>query len=137
MFISSKKAKLLAGKFNVYGVYDKISKHYLRLYFNSSDEDFIRLYLPEIVRRTPLRDLEVYCIGTFNDVTGIIEKSTKRKINLKCYYFPHSRLSPPGENTTHEEIEETINRVANQLKAAASTVVEDNNSNESEDTKNE
>lgn len=112
------KKKLLAGDFKVYAVYDKVSKHYLRLYFNSTDEDFVRIYLPEVILQTPLRDLEVYQIGEINDVSGIIKSVSKRKINLRCYTFPHSRLSPVGEDVTHEQIEESINKTKNELKSA-------------------
>lgn len=130
MFISKKKANLLIGNFNVYAVYDKVSKHYLRLYFNSTDEEFVRLYLPEVILRTPLRDLEVFCIGRFNDVTGEIDHCLKRKVNINCYHFPHSRLSPKGEDVSHEEVEEVITSTKNKLMAENSTVVEDENNNE-------
>lgn len=125
MFISKKKANLLAGKFNLYGVYDKVSKHYIHTYFNSSDEDFIRLYLPEVILKVALRDLEVHKLGTINDVTGVIEPCPKRKITLNCYKFPKSRLSPVGDDVSHEEIQDTILDVKNQLQAENSTVVED------------
>ena len=107
MFNLTKK-KLLAGDFNVYAVYDIVSKHYLRLYFNSTDKDFVRLYLPEIILSTPLRDLDVFCIGTFNDVTGVITPSIKRKVDVYCYTFPHTRLSPVGEDVSHEDIEKSL-----------------------------
>lgn len=125
MFISKKKANLLAGKFNLYGVFDKVSKHYIHTYFNSSDEDFIRLYLPEVILKVALRDLEVHQIGTINDVTGIIEPCPIRKVTLNCYKFPKSRLSPKGEDISHEEIQDAILSVKNQLQAENSTVVED------------
>lgn len=128
MFLKTKRVqkKLLAGNFNVYAVYDEVSKHYLRLYFNSTDEEFVRLYLPDIVLSTPLRDLSVYCIGQFNDVTGTIEPKTKRRVNIRCYEFPHSRLSPKGESISHEEVEKAVNDVKNQIQAVSSTVVEEN-----------
>lgn len=137
MFFKTKRVqkKLLAGNFNVYAVYDDVSKHYLRLYFNSTDEEFVRLYLPEVVLTTPLRDLKVYCIGIFNDVTGTIESKPSRKINIHCYTFPHSRCSPVGEDVTHEEIEKAVNDVKNQLQAQSSTVVEEKNN--LEDNENE
>lgn len=127
MFFKTKRVqkKLLAGNFNVYAVYDEVSKHYLRLYFNSTDEEFVRLYLPEVVLSTPLRDLSVYCIGQFNDVTGTIEPKIKRRVNIRCYEFPHSRLSPKGESVSHEEIEKTVNDVKNHIQAVSSTVVEE------------
>lgn len=112
------KKKLLAGEHNVYAVYDIIAKHYLRLYFNSTDEEFVRLYLPEVIIDRPLRDIEVFKIGELNDVTGIIKPTPKRKVNLNCYMFPHSRLSPKGENLSIKEVEETITQTKLNIQAA-------------------
>lgn len=103
-----KKKKLLAGDMSVYAVYDIIAKHYLRLYFNSTDEEFVRLYLPEVIIDRPLRDIEVFKIGELNDVTGIIKPTVKRKVDLHCYMFPHSRLSPKGEDVSIEDVEKII-----------------------------
>lgn len=113
-----KKKKLLAGDMNVYAVYDIIAKHYLRLYFNSTDEEFVRLYLPEVIIDRPLRDIEVFKIGELNDVTGIIKPTVKRKINLNCYMFPHSRLSPKGENLSIKDVEETITQTKLKIQSA-------------------
>ena len=57
-----RKSKLLEGVYGVYVVYDKISKHYKDIYFASTDEDFIRLYLPTIVTTTALRELTIFKI---------------------------------------------------------------------------
>ena len=117
-----RKQKLLEGTYGVYVVYDKISKHYKDIYFASTDEDFIRLYLPTIVTNTALRELTIYKIGIFNDITGELKNTTKKRINTECYLFPHSRLSPAGENLTHEEVEkavtETKNKILSELKSS-------------------
>lgn len=113
-----KKKKLLAGDMSVYAVYDIIAKHYLRLYFNSTDEEFVRLYLPEVIIDRPLRDIEVFKIGELNDVTGIIKPTVKRKINLNCYMFPHSRLSPKGEDLSIKDVEETITQTKLKIQSA-------------------
>ena len=76
-----RKSKLLEGIYGVYVVYDKISKHYKDIYFASTDEDFIRLYLPTIVTTTALRELNIFKIGIFNDVTGELKSTTKKRIN--------------------------------------------------------
>lgn len=119
-----RKSKLLEGTYSVYVVYDKISKHYKDIYFASNDEDFIRLYLPTIVTTTALRELTIFKIGIFNDVTGELKPTTKKRINTECYLFPHSRLSPPGENITHEEVEKEVTETKNKI------IAELNNSDE-------
>lgn len=118
--------KLLAGNYNVYTVYDKISKHYKSIYYASNDEDFIRLYLPTIILSIPLRELAIYKIGVFNDVTCELKPCIKKSVNIDCYSFPHSRLSPVGENISHEEIEKQLIETKNKIIAESS-------SNENED----
>ena len=116
-----RKSKLLEGNYSVYVVYDKISKHYKDIYFASTDEDFIRLYLPTIVTTIALRELAIFKIGIFNDVTGELKITTKKRINTDCYLFPHSRLSPSGENITHEEIEKVVTETKNKIIAESTT----------------
>ena len=120
-----RKSKLLEGIYGVYVVYDKISKHYKDIYFASTDEDFIRLYLPTIVTTIALRELTIFKIGIFNDVTGEFKNTTKKRINTDCYLFPHSRLSPSGENITHEEVEKVVNETKNKIIAEATTTDEE------------
>ena len=116
-----RKSKLLEGTYGVYVVYDKISKHYKDIYFASTDEDLIRLYLPTIVTTTALRELTIFKIGIFNDVTGELKPTTKKRINTDCYLFPHSRLSPAGENLTHEEVEKAVTETKNKIIAEINT----------------
>lgn len=120
-----RKSKLLAGLYGVYVVYDKVSKHYTHMYFASTDEDFIRLYLPTIVSTVALREINIFKIGVFNDVTGELKPTVKKRINTDCYLFPHSRLSPQGENLTHEEVEKAIIETKNQILAESKTLVEE------------
>lgn len=126
-----RKAKLLMGLYGVYAVYDKISKHYKKIYYASTDEDFIRLYLPEVILDTPLRDLQIFKIAIFNDVTGELKPCVKKRISTDCYLFPHSKLSPAGENVSLDEIEETVNDIKNQI--IASNSVENTEVNKMED----
>lgn len=120
-----RKTKLLAGQYGVYVAFDKVSKHYTSMFFASTDEDFIRLYLPTCIINTPLRDLQIFKIGIFNDVTGEIKPTVKKRIPTDCYLFPHSRLSPVGENVSLEEIEKTVTETKNEI-------IAQNSSNEEE-----
>ena len=116
-----KKSKLLEGTYGVYVVYDKISKHYKDIYFANTDEDFIRLYLPTTVTTIALRELTIFKIGIFNDVTCELKTTTKKRINTDCYLFPHSRLSPAGENISHEEVEKAVTETKNKIIAELTT----------------
>lgn len=113
-----KKEDLLGGVYNVYAVYDKVSKRYKKLYYATTDEDMIRLNLPTIVLETPLRELNIFRIGKFNDVTGEFKQTIKKRVETDCYLFPHSKLSPQGENLTHEEVEEAVNKTKNEILAS-------------------
>lgn len=121
-----RKAKLLAGVYNVYAVYDKISKHYKGIYFASNDEDFIRLYLPSIILSIALRELTIYKIGIFNDVTGELKPTVKKVVKTDCYTFPHNRLSPAGEDLSIETIEKELQETKNKIIAESTTVEEEN-----------
>ena len=127
-----RKSKLLAGVYGVYACYDKVSKHYKGIYFASNDEDFIRLKLPTCIYDTPLRDLQIYKIGIFNDVTGEIKQTVKKRVDVSCYCFPHSRLSPVGEDVSIEDIEKTVQETKNEMLAQNSTVVDKKNIMEDE-----
>lgn len=113
-----KKEDLLGGVYNVYAIYDKISKRYKKLYYATTDEDMIRLNLPSIVIETPLRELNIFRIGKFNDVTGEFKQTIKKRVETDCYLFPHSKLSPVGENLSHEEVEEAVNKTKNEILAS-------------------
>lgn len=121
-----RKKNLLAGIYNVYVVYDKVSKHYKEMYFSSTDEDFIRTKLPNVILGTPLRDLQIYKIGIFNDVTGELKPTVRKKIDTDCYLFPHSRLSPKGEDLPLETIEEELIKTKNELIATVGSENENN-----------
>lgn len=125
-----RKTKLLAGQYNVYVVFDKISKHYKAMYYASNDEDFIRLYLPSIILTIPLRELNIFKIGVFNDVTGALKPTIKKRVDVNCYLFPHSKLSPIGENLSHEEIEKEILETKNKIIASADEVREEQKAEE-------
>ena len=111
-----RKTKLLEGTYGVYVVYDKISKHY-----KANFQKYSYNYLPTIVTTIALRELTIFKIGIFNDVTGELKNTTKKRINTDCYFFPHSRLSPNGENITHEEVEKVVTETKNKIIAESNT----------------
>ena len=123
------KKDLLGGLYNVYAVFDKVSKRFKKLYYNTTDEEFIRLNLPTCIIDTPLRDLEVYRIAVFNDISGELKHVSKKRVDIHCYEFPHSRLSPKGENVSLEDIEKTVNETKAEIQSQLS------DSEESEENK--
>lgn len=116
-----RKSKLLAGVYNVYTVFDKISKHYTKLYFATTDEEMIRLHLPEVIADNFLRDVVIFKIGIFNDVTGEIKQTVKKRVPTDCYLFPHSKLSPNGEDLKVEDMEKVIHETKNEIIASLSS----------------
>lgn len=96
---------------NVYTIYDKIADIHVGLTYHYTDEDMIRLFLPTVLLDYYLRDIEIYKIGIFDENKGIIESTEKVKIDTSCYLFPHSRLSPEGENETLENIEKKCKEI--------------------------
>lgn len=96
---------------NVYTVYDKIGKVHVGLTYHYTDEDMVRSFLPTVLIDYPLRDIEIKCIGVFDEQKGVIENSPHRTIDTNCYLFPHSRLSPEGEDEKIENIDKKCKEI--------------------------
>lgn len=96
---------------NVYTIHDKIADVYVGLSYHYTDEDMIRTFLPTVLMDYSLRDIEIICIGIFDENKGIIEKTPTRTIDTNCYLFPHSRLSPEGEDEKLEAIEKKCKEI--------------------------
>lgn len=96
---------------NVYTIHDKIADVYVGLSYHYTDEDMVRTFLPTVLMDYSLRDIEIICIGLFDENKGLIEPIEHRKIDTNCYLFPHSRLSPKGEDEKLESIEKTCKEI--------------------------
>ena len=96
---------------NVYTIHDKITDMYIGLTYHYTDEDMIRNFLPTVLMDYSLRDIEIICIGIFDENKGVIENTEHRIIDTNCYLFPHSKLSPVGEDETLENIEKTCKEI--------------------------
>lgn len=110
---------------NVYTIHDKISDMYIGLTYHYTDEEMIRSFLPTVLMDYPLRDIEIICIGIFDENKGVIENSPHRIIDTKCYLFPHSRLSPEGEDEQLDNIEKKCKEIK-----AKQTVIKGEDTNE-------
>lgn len=96
---------------NVYTIHDKIADIYVGLSYHYTDEDMIRNFLPTVLIDYALRDIEIICIGIFDDNKGVIENTEHRTIDTNCYLFPHSRLSPDGEDEKLENVEKKCKEI--------------------------
>ena len=96
---------------NVYTIHDKIADVYVGLTYHYTDEDMIRSFLPTVLIDYSLRDIEIICIGIFDENKGVIEQTEHRTIDTNCYLFPHSRLSPEGEDEKVENIEKKCKEI--------------------------
>lgn len=105
----SKKKNLNYTHF-VYTVYDSVSKKYRGTFYHSTDEEMIRTTLPTILMDFPLRDIEIHRIGMFDEDSGELMATRHVIIPTDCYLFPHSRLSPVGENLSQEEIDKEMKK---------------------------
>lgn len=110
---------------NVYTIHDKISDMHIGLTYHYTDEDMIRTFLPTVLMDYPLRDIEIICIGIFDENKGVIENTEHRTIDTNCYLFPHSRLSPQGEDEKLEDIEKKCKEIK-----AKQTVIKEGETNE-------
>lgn len=110
---------------NVYTIHDKIADMYVGLTYHYTDEEMIRSFLPTVLMDYSLRDIEIICIGIFDEHKGVIENSPHRIIDTNCYLFPHSRLSPAGEDEKLEDIEKKCKEIKSKQ-----TVIKEENKNE-------
>lgn len=113
-----KKEKL--GNHFVYSIYDTVSKKWRGTFYHSTDEDMIRISLPTVLMDFPLRDIEVWRIGTFDDDSGEILPLHHVLIPTNCYLFPHSRLSSDGDDESLENIDSTMKEKKNEILAKLS-----------------
>ena len=112
----------------VYTVYNKVSKKYCGLFYHYTDEEMIQKSLPIILMDYCLRDITIFRIGIFNDDDGSIQQLDKPKIPIdtSCYLFPHSRLSPEGEDLSLDEIQDSMQNKKNEIISKTKIVENDN-----------
>lgn len=107
----------------VYTVYNKISKKYNGLFYHYTDEEMIQKSLPIILMDYCLRDIEIKRIAIFNDDTSVITYIPEcSNVDVMCYTFPHSRLSPEGEDLSVDEIQKSMQNKKNQILAETKTI---------------
>lgn len=95
----------------VYTVHDKIADVYVGLTYHYTDEDMIRTFLPTILMDYSLRDIEIICIGVFDENKGVIETCEHYVVPTDCYLFPHSRLSSVCDDESLDNIEKHVKEI--------------------------
>lgn len=114
----------------VYTVYDSVSKKYRGTFYHSTDEEMIRTTLPTILMDFPLRDIEIYRIGMFDEDSGELFSCRHVIIPTDCYTFPHSRLSCAGDDLPQEDLDKAMK----EKKVELITKINEAKKSESEDS---
>lgn len=112
--------------YNVYSIYHIPAQRFRGTFYHTTDEEAIRVTIPSILMDYALRDIELYKIGTFDDVTGVLTPCPKVKVNTLKYTFPHSSLSSKGDDLPLEEIDTRMKEFKAEQIAKLSTSKEDN-----------
>ena len=96
--------------FNVYGVKDLVDNSFFCVSSAVTDGSFIRQNFLNLLRLKPRRDMQVFCLGTYDTLTGVIIPSSPRLVDWDAYKFPETASSPIGQDTTPEKIVEAFNK---------------------------
>lgn len=102
------KNEAIGSLYNMYSIYHIPAKRWRGTFYHTTDEEAIRVTLPGVLMDYALRDIELYKIGTFDDVTGEVTPCPKVKVNTLKYTFPHSQLSSKGDDLSLEVIDEKM-----------------------------
>lgn len=89
----------------LFALYDKVAGKYLSVTACESEDLFVRNCLYTILMDYPLKDVEFYCVGLFDNDLGIIKPCQPRLCSWESYKFPNSRLSK-DKFLTLEQIEQ-------------------------------
>lgn len=89
----------------IYSVYDKVAKRYLSLSFAPNDETFIRTSLYSILMDYPLKDIDIRCLGEFDNDSGAIVVSDIYTVDMTKYVFPRTRMGSASDSLSLDEID--------------------------------
>lgn len=77
----------------IFGLYDKVAERFVSTTIAESEQMFVRSCFAAIVMDYPIRDVEFYCLGTFEPELGLINPCVPRLCSWDCYKFPEKRNS--------------------------------------------
>ena len=91
---------------NIYALKDVVANKFITTTLCESDDMFVRQSLYAILMDYPLKDVEFYCVGQFDNDLGIIKPCRPRLCSWESYKFPTSRADKE-HFLTLEEIEKS------------------------------
>lgn len=101
----------------IYTVHDKVAGRCIGTFAGSSDAVMLRVSLPSILMDFSFRDIEIYRVARIDFVTGLVEGfDCPKVIPLDTYLFPHSRLSPKGEDISLQSLDDAMKELHHNMK---------------------
>lgn len=82
----------------MYAVFDKIAGKCLCTFSDVNDGMAVRNNAPALSRVAPLQDLQLNCIGSFDDETMSISSCPVVAVSWDSYKFPESPVTPLPTN---------------------------------------
>lgn len=89
----------------IIGLFDKVANKFVSTTMCESEQMFIRDSLFAICMDYPIKDVDFYVLGDFDEELGIIKPCSPRKCSWESYKFPETRMSKE-KYLTIEQIEE-------------------------------
>lgn len=89
----------------IIALYDKVANKYVSTTLCESEQMFVRTSLFAICMDYPIKDVDFYVVGEFDNDLGLIKPCQPRLCSWDCYKFPESRMSKE-KFLTLEQIEE-------------------------------
>lgn len=109
----------------IYTVHDKVAGRCVGTFAGSSDAVMLRVSLPSILMDFSFRDIEIYRVARIDFVTGLVEGLDRPKvIPLDTYLFPHSRLSPKGEDVSLQSLDNAMKELHHNMKKNLDEMIE-------------
>lgn len=91
----------------IYSVLDKVSGKFLNTSVAESDAEFIRGNLLQILMDYPIRDVQLYHVGYFDEKTGKIRSRLhKRPVSWDSYKIPESFAKVDSKDISLEKFDE-------------------------------
>ena len=99
---------------NYYGLFDRVSKTYLDLDFDSNAGAYVRKRLPSFVRVVPFKDMELHEVGTIDNSKELPEFNflkTPKVLSWEVYKFPETTTKEIEGKTVQELHNESVNAI--------------------------
>ena len=98
----------------VFALFDKVANKFVSTTLAESEEMFVRTSLFAICMDYPIKDVDFYCVGYFDDDLGIIRPCRPRLCSWDCYKHPTTRMAK-DKFLSLEEIEQAAKQKKNEF----------------------